>query len=78
MELSPKEQAKKLTEQYRPFCSWGHFEEELDLMHNVKLCAKLDIQGKIDLLSELNKTKLCKFDKEIDYWNEVLKELDSL
>jgi len=64
MELTPKEQAIYTCKQY------------IDL--SSKICARIDIQGKIDLLSELNQTKLCKFDKEIDYWNEVLKELDSL
>lgn len=32
----------------------------------------------ISLLCELNSVKLCQFHKEIDYYNEVMKELDNL
>lgn len=62
--LEPKERAIKLCQQY--------------ISTTIIETAKLDVQGKIELLSELNSVKLCKFDKEIDYWNEVLKELESL
>lgn len=32
----------------------------------------------ISLLCELNSIKLCQFLKEIDYYNDVMKELDNL
>lgn len=75
MELTPKERAEILFENYYLVRS-NSASSITDYF--AKQCAKKDIQGKIDLLSELNQTKMCKFDKEIDYWNEVLKELDSL
>ena len=62
MELTPKVQASLL-----------------DIMHEKdksSCIATCDVV--IQVLSELNQTKLCKFDKEIDHWNEVLKELENL
>ncbi len=29
----------------------------------------------VSVLSELNQTKMCNFDKEIDFWNEVAESL---
>ena len=77
--LEPKEQAVRIFKQYNGILSTVTNDEYgLIWMSLSARLVKLDIQGKIDLLSELNSTKLCKFDKEIDYWNEVLKEVENL
>ena len=75
--LEPKEQAVEIYNSY--------VKEIYESMDDIagygtcsRGCAKIDINGKIDLLRELNEVKLCNFHKEIKYWEEVLKEVESL
>ncbi len=77
MELTPKEQAEMTYNSYVKEI-YSSMDDVSGFGTCAKGCSQIDIQGKIDLLSKLNQTKMCKFDKEIDYWNEVLKELDNL
>lgn len=70
--IEPKSQALDVVNKYFMSVSCVSNRDES------KECAKIDINGKIDLLRELNEVNLCQFNKEIEYWEEVLKEVDSL
>lgn len=69
MELSPHQYAQKLFDKYKRILTENRL---------AKLSAMEDVAGKIELLSDLNQTKMCKFEKEIDFYDAVLKSLTKL
>jgi hypothetical protein len=87
--MTPKLKAKELIEKFKPHSHfWVHDlgrqkDYDIEQLENAKQCALIAVDEIFEhinyIFQELEKDKLPnKFDDEIEYWNEVKKEIELL